>query len=468
MLKVKNINENSLSLFIVGVISCFFAFMILQYEYKAIAFLFLLSIALVFFIKVEYVFYFLLLSRSIIDLLYSTELTGNIRVTHYIGILVVTLFASYFIVTGYNIFRSSVNKVYLVFISLAVFPIFFTQNLIDGFADWLKLLQIILVLNMTILVVKNSEVESIKNYKEKVNKICWCIVIALCIPYIMYLKNLIQGNYIVLSGYVRYATFGSYANEFSYYLLAAFPIFLFFYSVSLKRSTKIFWFVLMVIMLITIYKTYTRNVWIGIAVLILVWNLLRKNFKFIFLVLIVLMIIGSFSSEIRERFSDISEILESKSVSNIDPKLLSGRVNRWGSNIKYFISESTFVEKLFGNGFDVHSRVVIFADDFSDSAAPEHNNYLTLLMNTGILGLCTYCLYIFVLFKESFKLLRRTHDIYFKNFAQVFISILSSYVIVSVFTHMIWKTNYQFFFAALSGIVIAANTLLKERGVEKK
>lgn len=464
MLKVKTVNENFLTLFFVGIISGIFALLILQYNYKAIVFLLLFVIALVFFMKVEYVFYLLLLSRSIIDLFYSSELAGNARVTHYIGVLVIVLFSSYFIITGYNIFRFGVNRVYLVLMFFAFLPVFFTGSLKEGFASWLKLLLPILVLNMAILVIKNSENESAKNYEEKVNKICWCIIISTFIPYVLFLKNIIHGNTVkIMGGYARYSGFSAHANEFSYYLLVVFSVCLFFYSISAKRSGKIIWLVAMGIILFTIYKTYTRNVWIGAAMLIGTWNLLRKNVKFLVASLLLIAVLAFFHPDVRNRFSDLSEILQSESVSDLDPRLLSGRVNRWTSNIQYFMHKSTLIEKIFGNGFDVKSKVMIFSDSFSDVAAPEHNNYLTLLMNTGILGLFAYCLYLFLLFRESFKLLIRANDIYFKNFAQVFISVISSYVVMCVFTHIIWKVSFQWFFSSLAGVVIAGTLLLKER-----
>jgi hypothetical protein len=431
--------------------------MILEYGIKAFALLGLMSVFLVLVIKVEYVFYFLLASRGIIDELYDVEAMGNIRITQSIAIFIVVLFSSYFIITGYNIFRSGVNKVYLLFILITFSAVLASADLISAFGDWLKLLQIILILNMATIVVLKTEDHS---YKKRIITIFWCIIIALFVPYISFLNNIIHGNYIMMKGYSRFADIGGYANSFSYSLLAAFPICLFFYTISSKRSKKIFWLVFMGIMLITIYKTYTRNVWIGVAIIFLTWNLIRKNFKLIVICLVAGIIIVSFNPEVRDRFSEFSEILSTENISNMDPKLLSGRVERWQTNLKYFINESTFIEKLFGNGFDVKSKVASIYLGIGDTAEHfEHNNYLTLLMNTGIFGLCTYCLFIFKMFEEAFKLLRRTHDIYFKTLAQIFISVLSSYVVISFFTHMLWKVNYQYYFCTLAGLVIAANIL---------
>ncbi|MCF6151588.1 MAG: hypothetical protein E3K38_04715 [Candidatus Kuenenia stuttgartiensis] len=460
MLRINIANMNPLKLLFIGIISCFFGVMILQYNYKAIAFLIFLGFVLVFFIRVEYVFYFLLASRSLVDILYDVEAAGGVRVTHAIATLVIVLFSLYFFVTSYNIFRSGVNKAYLTFMSLAIMPLFFSKNFVSGFENWLKLLQTILILNMTILIVIK---EDGKSYKERMLIICWAMIIALVIPYILFLKNYIQGSQIEMSGYIRYADFGSYTNLFSYYLFSTFPVCLFLYSISSKRPEKIFWLVFMVILILTIYKTYTRNVWIGITIMIFTWNLLRKNYKVVFIVLILIVTMLMLKPDVQDRFSDIFSILNSKSLSNVDPKLLSSRIAIWYSNIDYFLHTSTFLEQIFGSGFDVKERIAIFLNSNIDNPIEEHSNYLTLLMNTGICGLFLYHLFIFMLFLESFKLLRRTKDIYFKNLAQVFISLLFAYVIISIFTHMVWKVNYQYYFSSIAGLIVGANILEEKR-----
>jgi hypothetical protein len=462
MLRINVINEKPMNLFFVGILSCFFGIMILQYGYKASTLLIFISFVLVFFIRVEYVFYFLLASRSIVDILFDVEAAGGIRLTHSIAILVITLFVLYFIISGYNyIFKTGVNKTYWIFISLAIIPLFLTQNIVSGFTSWLRLLQTILILNMVVLIILKDEG---KLYKDKVLIICWMMLISLIIPYILFLRNFIQGTHIVMGGYIRYSDFGSYANLFSYYLFTAFPVSLFLYSISQKRSGKIFWFFIMLIMLLTIYKTYTRNVWIGTAIIILAWNLLRKNLKVVFPILILFVIKVLFDSNIHDRFSEISEIFSSDSLSNLDPKLLSHRVSIWVGNLDYFFYKSTFLEKLFGNGFDVNDKILRFVGPNRIGASiEEHNNFLTLLMNTGICGLFLYYFFIFMLFRESFKLLRRTKDMYLKNLAQVFISILFAYVIMGLFTHMIWKIHYQYYFASLAGLIVAANILEDKR-----
>lgn len=454
MLINNTLKANILNFLFIVFASCFLGSMIIVYDIRAVALVGLIVFVLIAFTRKEYAFYFLLASRSIIDAFYNIEVAGGVRTTHYLGALVGILFIFYVLVEKHNIFRIGVNKYFLPFIFFSIIPIFFTKNIFNGFTDWFKMLQGFFILNMAILIVLSAG----NDYKKRMNIICWCMIMALLLPAVMFLKNYVQGVHVVMGGIERYSTFGPIVNAFSYYLLAVFPICLFFYSNSMKKSEKLFWFVLMAILLLFIYKTNTRNVWIGIASLIFVWNLVRKNFKVIFSFLGVFILLVLYDTSVQDRFKDMHEIFSGKIFFDLNPRLLSQRIGIWQSNLHWFFYKSTIIEKLFGNGYDIKLKVPNL-NPYSNDPIKAHNNYLTLLMTTGIFGLVTYYLYIFKLFQESFKLLRRTKDIYFKNLAQIFVSVLSTYVIVCFFTHMIYKVNFHYFFSALAGLVIAANIL---------
>jgi len=416
-------------------------------------------------LKAEYTFYIILISRGIIDIYYNLEAAGNVRVTRILGILIIGLFSFYFISKRYHIFQLRINKIYGIFLLSSFIPVLFTYNLMSGFGNWLKINQGFFFLNMTILLVLAAK-DGL--YKKRISVLCWCITIAVLIPYMLFLKNIIHGQHEIRAGYIRYATFGSYGNFFSYCLLSLFPICLFFYSMSAKRKDKIIWFISILIIFITIYKTYTRNAWLGAIIILLTWCLLRKNLKGIFFIFGLCVLVFIFNPSVQDRFSDINKLFNNRIASSTESdKLLSGRYSIWKSNIEYFIYNSSMTEKMFGNGYDVYEKVHVSHPYLED--INEHNNYLTLLMNTGICGLFLYSFFIFMLFRESFKLLLRTKEKYFKDFSQVFISVLFAYVIMCFSTAMILKTNYQYYFSVLAGFVIAANILEeKKQGVMSK
>ncbi len=453
-----NIANLSICVFIAYLLSA----MIITYDIKATALVGFVVFVLIAITRKEYAFYFLLASRSIIDSFYSAEAAGGVRITHYLGALVGVLLIIFVLIEKRNVFRVSVNKYLMLFALLSTIPILFTSSKYNGFVDWFKMLQGFFIINLTIMVVLDTDTTICK---KRMNIICWCMVLALLLPSVLFIKNYAQGVQVMMGGVARYSTFGSIVNAFSYYLLAIFPVCLFFYSNSTQRSRKLYWLVLMAILLLFVYETNTRNVWIGLATLIFVWNLVRRNYKVIYSFLGVFVVLLIFEPSIRDRFKDIYEIINAKSFYDLDPRLLSQRIGVWQSNLQWFFHKSNIIEKLFGNGYDVTLKIPNL-NPWNDNPIMQHSNYLTLLMMTGIFGLVAYYLYIFKLFQVSFKVLRRTKDVYFKNLAQIFISVLSSYVIVCFFTHMIWKINFHYFFSALAGLIVAVEIFEETKASE--
>lgn len=452
----KIIGDNFIYLAFTILASFFVGLTILAFDFKSILILGLAAFAIFLVVKMEYAFYFILASRSTLDIFYQTETTGDVRITQFVAVIITVLFLFYFLTTRYSLFQTSVNKIYCAFLTFAIFSVFLSKDPFSGFTYWLKLLQGFLFFNMAILLILKAGDDL---YRTRIKTICWCIIFALVIPYIFFLKNLIQGVHIVMGGYERYSTIGAYTNLFSYYLLSVFPFCLFLYSITSEKSKKTVWMIFIVLIILTIYKTYTRNVWLGIAVLLFIWNLIRKRIKLTFALIVFVILAIAFNPTVQDRLKDAYMALHSNSFFSMDPKLMSHRIGIWQSKIGYFLNESTFLQKILGNGFDVKTEKTIEYITFS---IPEHNNYLTLLIATGIFGLILYYSYILNLLIKGFKLLRRAKANYPKYAAEIFIPVVFAYIVISFFTHIVWNMNFQYYFSTLAGIVVGIN-ILEER-----
>lgn len=466
MLLKKVLNGKFLKVLFAGVISYYIGLLVLQSHFKAGVFLGVAMFVFIFLTKVEYAFYFLLATRGIIDIFYSVEATGSLRMTHLIGVGIIAIFLYYAIVVSrYNVFKLGVNRIYFIFLITSIPAILLSERLVTGFGYWFRLFQGFAVINLTIMIILAAGNDS---YKKRIYVICCAIILALCVPYLIFLKNFIQGETVRGSGGImRVAAYGGYNNAFSYLLFAVFTFCLFLYSVSARGFQKKAWFIILGIITYTIYYTYTRNIWMSLAVILFAWALLRKKFliNIITATIVIAMII--FNPAVQDRLMDAYLIFSSKGgFFDLAPELLAGRISNWQSNVDYFINHSTFMEKLIGNGFDVKSE--ISATYMRTREQGEHNNYLTLLMTTGICGLSAYLLYLFKLFQESFRLLRRTRNVYLKSLAQVFISLLFSYVILSNFTHILWNITFQYYFSVFAGLVIAGNVIEEREAIEMK
>lgn len=452
------INGRLLKVFFAAFISYYFADMAMRYQFKTFALFALAAFVILFFMKLEYAFYFILVARSLVDA-YSGMGVGSISLPIMVGGLIALLFVSYFAVCQYNVFNLGVNRIYGAFLLLCVPAVFFThKGLVYGAGFWFRLFTGFVVLNLTVLVVLSAG-EGL--YKKRMRLISWSVILALIPPYAAFIYNVVTGSYYVGAGYVRYSKFGGEMNLFSYYLLGALPFCLFFYSLAEKKARKVAWLIFFALYFYTIYINYTRNVWIGVFFLILTWTVLKRYFAVTYAIIGFVTLMFVLDPTVQDRLKDIFIILTgNKGFFELDPQLLSQRILIWQKNLRYFINDSTFIEKLLGNGFDIRD---ILGATRTGRRAIEHNNYLVLLMSTGILGVSFYMLYILKLFRESFSLLRKSSEGYFRNLAQVSIAFLVSYVIIGMGTHAIWKLTFQYFLSVFAGLVVAANIIEEKK-----
>jgi hypothetical protein len=418
---------------------------------------------LFFFNRIEHAFYFLLIIRSVLDLfLYEYSFAG-FSIPQLVGGLFSVLVAVYFVFSRYNIFALGINRIYGCFIFFSFLPVFLNKDFVLGMGYWLRWLQGFLVLNLTVLII----VKAGEAYKRKINMLCWGVILSIVLPYVLFTYNYINGITVVYKGVVRYFTYGTYENEFSYYMLAIFPYCLFLYSIADRSSKKIAWLISLLIMLYTIYINNTRNVWIGVSVILLVWAVVKKQYKVLFILLLLGALIVAFTPNVAHRMNDVVDVLDvilysDKGFFEWDPTLMNRRIGLWQNNLRYFLDESSYVEKLVGNGVEnLKKNIVRVISGGARRGDDEHNNYLILLMNTGLIGTTLYFVFFFKLFHESFKLLKETNDKYFKSIASIYIPVLCSYIVCGMGTHLITKLTYIYFFSILGGIVIAGNIITK-------
>ncbi len=467
MLIKKLIDEQFLKIILAIVLAYYLGLMFLQYNVKILSLFLLAAFVVLFFKKIEYAFYLLLASRPLIDIFYYQGVSagggGSARVGQIVGGGLTVLFVLYLVfyifhVHRLNIFSLGINKIFGCFLFFSLVSVFFSESIGAGISSWLKMFQVFIILNLTILVVTGSGKEL---FEKRVNLICWSVVVALIYPFVKFYYNFFSGHGRAMTGYIRYSMFGAHFNIFPYTLLVAFPFCLFLYSVSRSKAGKKIWFAFLGLISYTIFISYTRNVWIGFAILIMVWIIINKKYMlaYAFAGLFVTMML--LNHDIQERLKDIYLVFSSGNFFDMDPLLLSGRIGIWQKNLRYFLDESTLIEKMFGSGYDVYLKIRGYR---SGRSGLEHNTYMSLLMNTGVVGLSLYILYIIKLFQEAYRLLRSATDVYIRNYAMVYTAMLVSYVIISSASHMLWKMTFQYYFAVFSGLVIAGNILVRKTG----
>ncbi len=428
--------------FIVGVLTIFLGL-------KILAVLGIMVFLILFFVKFEYVFLVLLIIRNSTEMLYMVKI-GNMAITQLMWGSISILFLYYFIFNQYNFLEIKVNRIYLLFLILGAFPMFFSKDILQDFGYWLKLLQGFIFFNATILIIR----EKFHYDKNKINMIFWASILSIAIPLLLYMKNFATGVSTMMGGYERYSTFYSYENAFSYLIFIIFPIFIFFYKVKVENYKKIAYVAVIFFMLFVIYTTKTRNIWMGVAFFIFFWFFKQKKYLFLAFSFIMTLIIILLNPLVQDRLKDIYILITKyENFWKLNPRLFSSRIGIWQTNLKYFIYESSIFEKFFGSGFGKGEELTT---KYLSNNMPEHNNYLTMLMGIGIVGLISYLILLFRQLHEI-RILLKSKNAYWFNFAQIYFSFFMAYLIIGFITHIIWNLTFQMFFSVFLGMITAVN-----------
>ncbi len=223
------------------------------------------------------------------------------------------------------------------------------------------------------------------------------------------------GIYRFYSGDVdRAQSFSGSYTAYSSYLMVVFSFSLFFYKDYSKKSNQIIWAIVYVTLLLGIFTSLGRaNLFI--AILIFLISIILKQIKPLQLVVLLLFIVGIFalnyffpSERIEQRATNITQ--------------LSDRDIIWEGAIK-IISERPII----GYGPRTFSEVFPLKEKFQDKGIGGwHNDFLQIYFESGIIGLISFLILIFVIIKELFKQIKN------KNLSNEFRSISTSILFVLI------------------------------------
>lgn len=149
-----------------------------------------------------------------------------------------------------------------------------------------------------------------------------------------------------------------------------------FLAVKFKNYLFIF---LIFLSILCLYKSYTRTAFVGLMSFGFIY-LYGSNKKKFLIALILLLFFALFN------IKNLETIFWKTDKRNINTAS-SGRVEVWYNNIKVF-RESTFPRKLIGLGLGVEGQYIKNLNTYIE---PSHNDYLSLLVTLGVIGLGLYC-----------------------------------------------------------------------------
>ena len=154
-------------------------------------------------------------------------------------------------------------------------------------------------------------------------------------------------------------------------------------KVQAKNQSRIWRWLLFILLLLSIYciwKTYTRTVWLGgmLFWLIFLWARSKRWFWSLLMVGFIGALI--YSTQLQDLFWQKNAA--GQKVHEVDTAS-SGRISLWTHNFTVY-RELSLPLKLLGVGIGNEMKVVDEVDMFTASS---HNDYLTVLMTAGLIGL---------------------------------------------------------------------------------
>jgi O-antigen ligase len=223
-----------------------------------------------------------------------------------------------------------------------------------------------------------------------------------------------------------------------------------FFYFAINQKNKIYQlinFILLIISFYCAYKASVRTVFLG---LICFWSfyLMVQNFK-TKIVSITLIIFCSlfFITYIQNIFWQ-TEKMSIRDKENLD-KASSGRTMIWKNNLDVFINKYSIEEKIIGIGLGNENKNLESNSGFVFSS---HNDFLTLLMTLGLLGLFFYLVLIILIIRDIivFKISKKLKIYYIGVVASVMVMnfVSNSYINRFQLAQMFWLligTLYTFY-----------------------
>jgi hypothetical protein len=242
-------------------------------------------------------------------------------------------------------------------------------------------------------------------------------------------------------------TFAQNQNLFGIFLVLIFGVFL---CQALAHSGTRKFIALSIVATsgVLMVATYARVAWVGTVVVLLVLGILRKRAFLVLVPVIGIIAIGlvpSISHRLADPFGGGS---------------FEDRVGIWRSTVPEWVSEtyddagavSTAVNRLIGMG---PGSIEFLVQRAFGRVSVEHNDYLRMLLEYGVLGLGAYLWMYFAILIAAYRTWRQCPDERMAAVALSFTALTVSFMVMSLTDNIFGSTQNQVYFWTLAGLTVA-------------
>ena len=379
---------------LIVLISVTFAIIATYYSYIYIlAIVLFVATGLVFLARPEWFLYFFAASRISLDAVkllsylspeigrrWSLSLDGIIS-----GLLLFCAAIYFFTNRKIKIFTLPGVRPYLIFLVICFIGLFTSLDVIVGIRHFIHYLTyfLIYVLGVNIL-----------NTKEKNYKLAFAVLLSALIPLATgFYQALTISGILSITGFNRIYATVTYPNAYAFYLMIIliFVLTVYFYVKTFKN--KLILLLATIPISLSLILTYTRGAWLGVSfgvgmfVLMLLRKLSFKNFILLIVFLFgISVLVAFFMPQIMER----SSYLTRASMGS-----LGWRGMVWFTYFQEFLSHPF-------RGYGIGSCGVLAKKNLGVIIAP-HNEYLKLMVETGIFGVIAFLSVMVLLLRFSIR-----------------------------------------------------------------
>jgi O-antigen ligase len=330
--------------------------------------------------------------------------------------------------------------------AISLISIFWMPQPMLGLREIFRLLSIFVIYLTSFLLIKS---------RKDLKKLLYVLISSSIIPLIVAFWQYFVGKGEVIFGEFFRRLYGTffYPNNLAFFLVFIMAVLLLLLYWSEKIQTRIFYSAIALVCLFVLLGTYTRGAWMGALMIFFIFGLLKFR-KALLIGILFLILAYIFVPILQERIGDIATLEPFSS--------LMWRFRLWKNTIPFF-----FERPILGHGlssFQVLSRDV---QGLSLLPAPEaHNDYLKILIETGIVGLIIYISTYLKLLVFNLGTCFKGKDKYLKDISFLAVLLLATFLVMAFGDNILRGTATQWaLFAYLGGVSSLNIKAKKQKGL---
>jgi O-antigen ligase len=412
-----------------------------------------LLLAFVFLVRVDLVVLGVLLVRHCADM---TEMFGQVpipaqlRSTLNAGIILILLGAGLLSLLRHRIqvLRIPTVREYVLFLAVVSVSILNAPDLRASLQEFLRLVSHLVLFIVVYNIIKT---------RKHIFQFLAVFLLATVVPNLVGMHSVLSAS----RGF-RYVSiprmYGATGSGPSHALFLVTPIIIAVVLLANARSsrTRLAWGFILVSLLVPFYYTLARAAWMGLAAgLALMGRVLRRSkLRWIVVMILIILLLVTFTAPgMSERFAALRD-------ATVDPST-QNRLALWKAALQQFRRSP-----IIGLGFGTIDAVVGLLAHGKEVVT--HNDYIRVLADTGIIGLCCFFLLYLQVLRHGVRSFRTLEDPVFRGLAAGFLGAWVAYMVARMTANVLTVSSVQFQFWAFFALILTLPAVEQQEKVQER